>query len=83
MNCPFLYCSEKLDTDSAKQYMIDVRKQIDEYIAFLENVCGKKLDHGRMKEVGRLSVEGQRLWQQVLNIAAHSPSPMTAFDAFP
>lgn len=76
MDTPFCHTEY---TEEAKKY---VRRQIDEYIAFLENVCGKKLDHDRMKEVGRLSVEGQRLWQQVLDTAAYSPSPMTAFDAF-
>jgi benzoyl-CoA reductase/2-hydroxyglutaryl-CoA dehydratase subunit BcrC/BadD/HgdB len=36
----------------------------------------------KSKEVGRLSIEGQRLWQEVLDTAAHKPAPMTAFDAF-
>jgi benzoyl-CoA reductase/2-hydroxyglutaryl-CoA dehydratase subunit BcrC/BadD/HgdB len=35
-----------------------------------------------MAEVGRLSVEGQRLWQAVLDTTAHRPAPMSAFDAF-
>jgi benzoyl-CoA reductase/2-hydroxyglutaryl-CoA dehydratase subunit BcrC/BadD/HgdB len=35
-----------------------------------------------MKEVGRLSVEGQRLWKAVLDTAAHKPAPLSAFDAF-
>jgi benzoyl-CoA reductase/2-hydroxyglutaryl-CoA dehydratase subunit BcrC/BadD/HgdB len=35
-----------------------------------------------MKEVGRLSVEGQRLWRAVLDTAAHKPAPLSAFDAF-
>lgn len=34
----------------AKRY---VRRQLDEYIRFLERVCGKKMDHDRMKEVGK------------------------------
>ncbi|OGR10521.1 MAG: 2-hydroxyglutaryl-CoA dehydratase [Desulfobacterales bacterium RIFOXYA12_FULL_46_15] len=59
-----------------------VRTQIDEYIAFLETVTQRKLDHDRMNEVGKLSLEGQRLWQKVLNTTAHKPSPMSAFDAF-
>ncbi len=59
-----------------------VRTQVDEYIAFLENVTKRKLDHDRMTEVGKLSLEGQRLWQKVLNTTAHKPSPMSAFDAF-
>ncbi len=63
----------------AKRY---VRKQLDEYINFLEKVCGKKMDHDRMKEVGKLSLEGQRLWQAVLDTTANRPAPMSAFDAF-
>lgn len=63
----------------ARQY---VRNQLNEYIEFLEGVCGKKFDFDRSMEVGRLSIEGQRLWQQVLDTAAHRPAPMSAFDAF-
>ena len=35
-----------------------------------------------MTEVGRLSLEAQRLWQAVLDTAVHRPAPMSAFDAF-
>ena len=66
-------------SDEARQY---VRRQIDEYIEFLETVCGHRLDRDRMAEVGRLSVEGQRLWQAVLDTTVHRPAPMSAFDAF-
>ncbi|MFO7989062.1 MAG: 2-hydroxyacyl-CoA dehydratase, partial [Desulfotignum sp.] len=59
-----------------------VKTQVDEYIAFLEQVTGKKMDPDKMNAVGKLSYEGQRLWQQVLNTTAHKPSPMSAFDAF-
>ncbi|HON38043.1 R-phenyllactate dehydratase subunit alpha [anaerobic digester metagenome] len=65
--------------DEARRY---VRAQIDEYISFLEGVCKKKFDFDRSMEVGRLSLKGQQLWQEVLDAAAHRPSPMTAFDAF-
>ena len=66
-------------SDDAKKY---VREQIAEYVKFLETVCGRKTDGDRMAEVGRLAIEGQRLWQAVLDITTHSPSPMSAFDAF-
>jgi len=66
-------------TDEARKY---VRKQIEEYILFLEEVCGRKMDHDRMKEVGKISVEGQRLWQAVLDTAMNKPAPLSAFDAF-
>ncbi len=71
--CHTEYASE------AKEY---VRRQIDEYTDFLEGVCGTTFEHDRMEEVGRLSVEGQRLWQEVLDTAMNKPSPMTCFDAF-
>jgi benzoyl-CoA reductase/2-hydroxyglutaryl-CoA dehydratase subunit BcrC/BadD/HgdB len=59
-----------------------VRSQIDEYILFLEKVCQQRFDHDRMKEVGRLSVKGQTLWQAVLDTATAKPAPLSAFDAF-
>jgi len=65
--------------DEVKRY---VRRQIDEYIAFLEESTGKKFDHDRMIEVGKYSVEAQVLWQSVLDTAMTKPSPMTCFDAF-
>jgi bcr-type benzoyl-CoA reductase subunit B len=63
----------------AKRY---VKKQIEEYIDFLEEVCGNKFDYDRMREVGRLAVESQKLWQAVLDTTINKPSPMSAFDAF-
>jgi len=35
-----------------------------------------------MVEVGKLSIEGQRLWQAVLDTCMNKPAPMSAFDAF-
>lgn len=66
-------------SDEAKSY---VRAQLTEYIEFLEKVCGKKADPDRLADVGRLAIEGQRLWQAVLDTTTHRPSPMSAFDAF-
>ncbi|MCE5263265.1 MAG: 2-hydroxyacyl-CoA dehydratase [Deltaproteobacteria bacterium] len=63
----------------AKRY---VKGQIEEYLVFLEAACGKRLDRDRLQEVGRLSVEGQRLWQAVLDTAMNRPAPLSAFDAF-
>ena len=51
-------------------------------LKWYEESCGKKLDFDRMQEVGRLSVEGQRLWQAVLDTAINRPAPLSAFDAF-
>ncbi len=72
------FCHTEFSSEARKY----VRSQIDEYIKFLEVVCGKKFDMDRMKEVGRLSLQGQRLWQDVLDTAMNKPAPMSAFDAF-
>ncbi|MDD5476494.1 MAG: 2-hydroxyacyl-CoA dehydratase family protein [Syntrophales bacterium] len=59
-----------------------VMKQVLELIAFLEEASGAKFDYDRMSEVGRLSIEAQHLWKEVLDTAMERPSPMTAFDGF-
>ena len=66
-------------SEAARQY---VRRQLDEYLAFLETNCGKKFDQDRLSEVGRRSMAGQRLWQAVLDTTMNKPAPMSAFDAF-
>ena len=73
---PFLHTEY---TDEAKRY---AQRQMKEYFLFLEGICGKKMDHDRMQEVGRISFAGSQLWQEVLDTAINKPSPMTAFDAF-
>lgn len=69
-------------TGYSKEIASYVKKQINEYISFLEEATGKTFDHDKMKEVGRLSLKGQQLWQRVLNTTANKPAPMSAFDAF-
>jgi benzoyl-CoA reductase/2-hydroxyglutaryl-CoA dehydratase subunit BcrC/BadD/HgdB len=76
LDIPFIHTEF---TREAHEY---VRRQVDEYISFLETHCQKSFDRDRFAEVGRLSMAAQRLWQQVLDTAIHRPAPMSAFDAF-
>jgi benzoyl-CoA reductase/2-hydroxyglutaryl-CoA dehydratase subunit BcrC/BadD/HgdB len=69
-------------TEMSQAARIYVRRQIEEYLVFLEGCCQKKIDPQRLSDVGRLSLQGQHLWQQVLDTAMHRPSPISAFDAF-
>ena len=69
-------------TEFSVEAKIFVKDQIAEYIEFLEKTCGQKADLDRLSEVGRLAIEGQRLWQAVLDTTMHRPAPMSAFDAF-
>ncbi len=66
-------------TDEAKRYVI---RQMEEYFVFLEERCGARFDHDRMREVSGLGKKGLRLWQDVLDTMTASPAPMTAFDSF-
>jgi len=78
----FIYDTPFIHTEfseEAKQY---IRQQTFDYIKFLEEQTGKKVDNERLKEVGRLSVGAIKLWQQVQDTCMHRPAPMTAFDAF-
>jgi len=72
------FCHTEFSTE-ARRY---VRRQVDEYVEFIESACACKMDRDRMQQVGRLSLEGQRLWQAVLDTGMHKPAPMSAFDAF-
>ncbi|MDD9304487.1 MAG: 2-hydroxyacyl-CoA dehydratase [Desulfobacter sp.] len=65
-----------------KEIAAYVQNQIKEYVIFLETATGKPFDYDRIKTVGALALEGQKLWQKVLNTTAQRPSPMSAFDAF-
>jgi benzoyl-CoA reductase/2-hydroxyglutaryl-CoA dehydratase subunit BcrC/BadD/HgdB len=69
-------------TEFSPEARVYVKKQIDEYIIFLEEVCAAKFDQDRMEAVGGLSFEAQRLWQAVLDTTTRKPAPMSAFDAF-
>ena len=76
LDTPFIH------TEFTREAHAYVRIQLDEYLAFLETHCQRSFDHDRLAEVGRLSIAGQRRWQQVLDTTVHRPAPMSAFDAF-
>lgn len=83
LNVPlFILDTPFCHTGFSEETRVYVRRQLDEYIEFIEKVCGRRFDYERLAEVGKLSLEGQRLWQAVLDTTANRPAPMSAFDAF-
>jgi len=76
LDTPFIHTEFSAE---AQQY---VKQQMREYIQFLEQVGKKKFNYEKFQKVGRLSIQAQKLWQEVLDCCAHKPAPMTAFDAF-
>ena len=78
----FIFDTPFCHTGFSEEVRRYVRRQLDEYVLFLEGACGRKMDHGRLSNVGKLSLEAQRLWQAVLDTTVNRPAPMSAFDAF-
>jgi 2-dehydropantoate 2-reductase len=46
----------------------------------LEALSGVALDHDRLAEVVALSARAAKLWGEILDLACHTPSPLTYFD---
>jgi benzoyl-CoA reductase/2-hydroxyglutaryl-CoA dehydratase subunit BcrC/BadD/HgdB len=59
-----------------------VRKQMEEYIAFLEKTVKGPFSEKRFLKVSARSLEAVRLWKEVLELSRHRPAPFAAFDAF-
>ncbi len=82
-NAPlFIFDTPFCHTGFGEEVRRYVRRQLDEYVSFLEKTCDRKMDGGRLAGVGKLSLEAQRLWQAVLDTTVNRPAPMCAFDAF-
>jgi benzoyl-CoA reductase/2-hydroxyglutaryl-CoA dehydratase subunit BcrC/BadD/HgdB len=58
----------------------DVQFQMEALVPHLERVSGEPLDLARLSHAVELSAVATRLWNDVLETAATSPSPLTFFD---
>jgi benzoyl-CoA reductase/2-hydroxyglutaryl-CoA dehydratase subunit BcrC/BadD/HgdB len=58
----------------------DVQFQMEALVPHLERVTGEPLDKGRLAETVELSLVATRLWNDVLDTATNTPSPLTFFD---
>jgi len=59
-----------------------VRKQMEEYIAFLEKICRRPFSEKRFITVTTKSVKAVSLWKEILELSRNRPAPFAAFDAF-
>ncbi|MDY6835617.1 MAG: 2-hydroxyacyl-CoA dehydratase family protein [Chloroflexota bacterium] len=68
--------------DDRKRFVPYMKRNIEEYIGFLEEQTGRKMDYAELSAlVGRLR-EMATLRGEVLDMAKNVPSPITTFDAF-
>jgi len=63
-----------------RAHIDSIADQLKAMVPKLEEVSGKKLDMEEFKRVVGLSRQCTDLWKEVLEIAAHKPSPLTFFD---
>jgi benzoyl-CoA reductase/2-hydroxyglutaryl-CoA dehydratase subunit BcrC/BadD/HgdB len=58
----------------------DVTAQFERIIKQLEGIKGGKLDEAKLRDTVGLSLKATNLWKEILETAAHAPSPLTFFD---
>jgi benzoyl-CoA reductase/2-hydroxyglutaryl-CoA dehydratase subunit BcrC/BadD/HgdB len=64
-----------------RQHIESIARQMEALVPPLENITGQKLDPAALQRIIALSRQCTELWKQVLETAAHLPSPLTFFDA--
>ncbi len=70
---PGLFEVEKIEADAS---VLQTLRLVER----LEKVSGRTLDHDRLAGVVELSARAARLWGEILDLACHTPSPLTFFD---
>ena len=70
---PALHEVEKIEVDAA---VLQTLRLVDR----LETVSGRALDQDRLAEVVERSARAAKLWGEILDLACHTPSPITYFD---
>ncbi|MFW9990840.1 MAG: 2-hydroxyacyl-CoA dehydratase subunit D [Candidatus Odinarchaeota archaeon] len=79
----FLFDTPPLRSDSMSRPYIDyLSDQLQDYIAFLEEQMGRKLDEERMIETLNNSRRSIELWTEILKLGKHKPSPLNCADRF-
>ena len=66
--------------DVSRAHVESIANQMQSIIPTLETVAGRRFDADELKSVLALSRECSELWKQVLDTAAHTPSPLTFYD---
>jgi benzoyl-CoA reductase/2-hydroxyglutaryl-CoA dehydratase subunit BcrC/BadD/HgdB len=66
--------------DVGEGHVRSIAGQMESLVPHLEQVCGRKFDIDRLREVVGLSRRCSDLWKKVLDTASTRPAPLTFFD---
>lgn len=76
IDTPFIY-------DKVTDHEIDyVKKQLEYAVTTAERVAGKSLSIEKFVKVGEYARDAILLWNEILDLCKHRPSPISAFDQF-
>ena len=78
IDCLYNYTEEKPGDYKVKY----IRTQIEEYIAAIEKLSGKKLDPDRFLEVQKRSQINSKLFDDIIQLNTRKPAPLSGFDFF-
>lgn len=82
-NVPLILLDTPYNYDGPTDEIISyVSEQFRAIIPEIEKASGRRFSEKKLLDVGELAVDGIRLWNEVLSVNSHVPSPMTCFDAF-
>jgi benzoyl-CoA reductase/2-hydroxyglutaryl-CoA dehydratase subunit BcrC/BadD/HgdB len=76
LDTPFVH--DEID-DHTLRYVV---KQMEDYIAFLEQQLKRPFSEKRFYRVGDRSLEAVGLWREIIELSKNRPAPFPAFDAF-
>lgn len=76
LDVPFCY-AEQTEADFAY-----IKALFSNLIRSIEELSGQRFDEAKAREAVRLSGEALLHWKRFTSLAAHRPSPITAFDSF-
>jgi benzoyl-CoA reductase/2-hydroxyglutaryl-CoA dehydratase subunit BcrC/BadD/HgdB len=79
----FLFDTPPLISDTIPNYYVDyITTQLGNYIEFLEEQMGNKMDEERIIETMNYSRQATELWTEILELCKNKPSPINCADRF-
>jgi benzoyl-CoA reductase/2-hydroxyglutaryl-CoA dehydratase subunit BcrC/BadD/HgdB len=82
-NVPVFFFDTPFIHDAIQEHTLTyVKKQMEEYISFLEKQLKHTFSEKRFQKVCSRSFETITLWREILELPRHHPAPFAAFDAF-
>jgi len=82
-NVPLFFLDTPFFHDQILEHAVQyVEKQMEGYIAFLEEQTKRHFSEERFQQVCSRSFEAITLWREILELSQQDPAPFAAFDAF-